>query len=175
MRRLIIMVVALGIAGAAAASGVGAPPGISDPLVLHFSGVPGLVPPTAACPEGTVIITGAAAGSNQPARAQLCVLGSRSLTVARERGRSSRDPVPNGTILSSLATIELQGTEGSFTAIVEIRELLEGNVAHRTISGRILGGTATFAGAAGTVQGGGSIVFGSGPPQPDLTLTFDFA
>jgi hypothetical protein len=162
MKRLLVVLLAGSALGMAVPAAQGTPVGVPDPLVVRFTGVPGFVPPTSVCPEGTVVISGVTVPGGVPAQAQLCLISVRPLWTF-------------ATVLLSDATLQLAGIPGEFHATVVIREVFQGPVARRSINGVILGGTGTFTGARGNVSGGGTIVFGQGPPRPDLVLTFDFA
>jgi hypothetical protein len=174
MKALALVLFSAVLVAAAARPTPAAPPGVADPLVLGFSGLPRSLPPTPACPAGTVLVSGLSVPGGVPADAQLCIQVERPLIAARGRGHANRDHAPATTLIESQATIQVAGVPGELHAVVLIRQVVQVGMAQRFIEGRILGGTGAFAGATGPVQGGGTIVFGSGPPQVSLTLTFDF-
>ena len=134
---------------------------VPNPLVLNFTGLPAFDPLGTECPAGLVVIRGSSPSGALAATARLCLLSE------------TRIP-PNRTSILSVASIQLAGFRGELRALVFIEEVFEAPIARRTITGFIYGGTGIFSDAFGSVSGLGTILVGMGPPQANLTLTFDF-
>lgn len=159
MKRLLLVLLSLAIFGVTPTqAGTSKQP--TGPLTTRFTQIGAFLPPTEACPEGSVSVTGAVQGSGLPAAADVCLLSTNSFG-------------PGMSVIQSITTVRIAGV-GEIRTLVAIVEVFTPPVARRTITGRIIGGTGAFARASGVVAGSGTVTF-TPFPVPDLTFSFDFS
>lgn len=159
MKRLLLVLLSLTIFGVTPAqAGTSKQP--TGQLTARFTQIGAFLPPTEACPEGSVSVTGAVQGSGLPAAADVCLLSTNSFG-------------PGMNVIQSITTVRIDGV-GEISSLVAIVEVFMPPVARRTIAGRMIGGTGAFAGASGVVAGSGTVTF-TPFPVPDLTFSFDFS
>ncbi len=159
MKRLPLVLLSLAIVGGTSAQ-AGTSKQSPGALTTRFTQIDAFLPPTEACPEGSVTVTGTVQGTGLPAAADVCLLSTNSFG-------------PGMNVIQSITTIRIAGV-GELRSLVAIVEVFTFPVASRTITGRIIEGTGAFARSSGVVAGSGTVTF-TPFPVPDLTFSFDFS
>jgi hypothetical protein len=148
-------------AGASAASIASASAPLPNPIVIRATAVPTFLGPTPSCP----VFRAHERATDPDGR----TIGSYEFCFASFVGDPSTGDVGTG-----VAGFDLVG--GMIETTLTLTETPIANGVLQTVTGRITLATGTYAGATGSVSGGGSIVFdASGTPHPDLTLTITLA
>jgi len=142
----------------AAASGVASAfPSFPNPIVLRATATPTFLGPTPSCPAGRA--------HERVTNLDGRVIGAFEFCFASFVG----DPF-TGDVATGVATFYLEG--GTIETTLTLNETPIPDGVFQTDTGGVTQATGTYAGASGTLSGGGAIVFdANGVPHPGLTLT----